>query len=171
VIIVTALNHTQYNAAVQTKTGPARHLDQPCTQPSSRVCTLLSLPRASSPMTVSLRGFTSLMGLDAMDGGTASMRKLSAGELDCDDGTDVVLDVLVPLLVLFLMFGMGATVTFQQLKDAAIAQPKALLTGAFCQFGIMPLIAFVLGKITDLSTSLCVLVRNSIVQWPTGCSV
>lgn len=50
--------------------------------------------------------------------------------IDCDDGVDVVLDVMIPVLVLCLMFGMGATVTFSDLKTAAMRRPKALFTGA-----------------------------------------
>ena len=51
---------------------------------------------------------------------------------------------------------MGAATTFDGLKRAALKSPRALFTGAFCQFGFMPLVAYLLGLIADLDTALCV---------------
>jgi len=49
------------------------------------------------------------------------------------------------LLLIVLMFGMGATLTPQRFREVA-AQPKAVLIGLASQFGWMPLLAFLLAK-------------------------
>ena len=52
---------------------------------------------------------------------------------------------LIALLLIALMFGMGATLTWQRFADLA-RQPRAFLIGTASQFGWMPLLAFGLAK-------------------------
>jgi len=56
---------------------------------------------------------------------------------------------LIALLLIVLMFGMGATLTWDSFKAVA-RQPRAFLIGTASQFGWMPLIAFGLAKGFDL---------------------
>jgi bile acid transporter len=52
---------------------------------------------------------------------------------------------LLGVMMMVIMLGMGASLTF---KDFAIAlrKPMGVLVGLLCQYGIMPLLAFVLAK-------------------------
>jgi len=52
---------------------------------------------------------------------------------------------LLGVLMMFIMLGMGASLTF---KDFAIAlrKPQGIIIGLFCQYGLMPLLAFSLAK-------------------------
>jgi bile acid transporter len=50
---------------------------------------------------------------------------------------------LIGLLLLVLMFGMGATLTWRSFRELA-ANPRAFLIGTASQFGWMPLLAFLL---------------------------
>ncbi len=56
---------------------------------------------------------------------------------------------LLALLLLVLMFGMGATLTLERFREVA-REPRAVLIGLASQFGWMPLLAFVLAKGFDL---------------------
>jgi solute carrier family 10 (sodium/bile acid cotransporter), member 2 len=56
---------------------------------------------------------------------------------------------LIALLLIVLMFGMGATLTVQRFREVA-ANPRALLIGLASQFGWMPLLAFLLATILEL---------------------
>lgn len=58
---------------------------------------------------------------------------------------------LIALLLVVLMFGMGATLTWQRFRDLARA-PRAFLIGTASQFGWMPLLAFGIAKLLDLPT-------------------
>jgi BASS family bile acid:Na+ symporter len=49
---------------------------------------------------------------------------------------------LIALLLIVLMFGMGATLTWQRFRELA-QHPRAFLIGTASQFGWMPLLAFV----------------------------
>jgi bile acid transporter len=56
---------------------------------------------------------------------------------------------LIALLLIVLMFGMGATLTVQRFREVA-ANPRALLIGLASQFGWMPLLAFLLATVLEL---------------------
>jgi BASS family bile acid:Na+ symporter len=56
---------------------------------------------------------------------------------------------LIALLLIVLMFGMGATLTWQRFQDLARA-PRAFLIGTASQFGWMPLVAFGIANFLDL---------------------
>lgn len=56
---------------------------------------------------------------------------------------------LIGVLLIVLMFGMGATLTWNSFRAVA-RQPKAFLIGTASQFGWMPLIAYLLAKGLDL---------------------
>ena len=56
---------------------------------------------------------------------------------------------LIALLLIALMFGMGATLTWQRFRELA-RHPRAFLIGTASQFGWMPLLAFVLAKTLEL---------------------
>lgn len=58
--------------------------------------------------------------------------------------------ILLAVLVIALMAGMGATLTFDDFRRIA-ATPRAVGVGLLSQYGWMPAIAFVLAKICDLS--------------------
>ena len=51
---------------------------------------------------------------------------------------------LLGIMMIIIMFGMGASLTF---KDFAIAlkKPQGILVGLLCQYGLMPFVAFSLG--------------------------
>jgi bile acid transporter len=56
---------------------------------------------------------------------------------------------LIALLLVVLMFGMGATLTVGRFREV-LAQPKAFLIGTASQFGVMPVLAFALAKGLEL---------------------
>ena len=56
---------------------------------------------------------------------------------------------LIALLLIVLMFGMGATLTFQRFQELA-RHPRAFLIGTASQFGWMPLLAFGLARALEL---------------------
>jgi len=56
---------------------------------------------------------------------------------------------LIAVLLIVLMFGMGATLTWQRFRDLA-RHPRAFLIGTASQFGWMPLLAFVLATLLEL---------------------
>lgn len=64
--------------------------------------------------------------------------------------TDRALSVILVVMLLIVMFSLGCTMEFSKIK-AHIWKPKGLLIAMVSQYGIMPLTAFVLGKIFPLS--------------------
>ena len=56
---------------------------------------------------------------------------------------------LIALLLIVLMFGMGATLTWPRFQELA-RHPRAFLIGTASQFGWMPLLAFALAKLLEL---------------------
>ena len=75
------------------------------------------------------------------------------GYCECSEeggGTDPVLDIMLPALVLLLMYGMGCTIYFDDLRNH-FRRPKPLLIGMLSQFCVMPLVAFALGYVFNLS--------------------
>ena len=56
---------------------------------------------------------------------------------------------LLGVMMIIIMFGMGSSLTF---KDFAIAfrKPQAILVGMLCQYGLMPLTAFLLATVFGL---------------------
>jgi bile acid transporter len=56
---------------------------------------------------------------------------------------------LIALLLVVLMFGMGATLTVSRFREV-LAHPRAFLIGTASQFGFMPLLAFALAKALEL---------------------
>ncbi|MFT3928420.1 MAG: hypothetical protein QM778_38180 [Myxococcales bacterium] len=59
---------------------------------------------------------------------------------------------LLGILLIVLMFGMGATLTPERFREVA-REPKAVLIGLASQFGWMPLLAFLLAKGFELPAS------------------
>ncbi len=57
--------------------------------------------------------------------------------------------LLLVVMILVLMFGMGATLTMENFKYA-LRHPKGIIIGFISQFGIMPAIAFFLSRILGL---------------------
>lgn len=57
--------------------------------------------------------------------------------------------VLLAVMILIIMFGMGASLTAGDFKGA-IRRPRLILVGFLSQFGFMPLIAFGLSLLLDL---------------------
>ncbi|MDC0255714.1 bile acid:sodium symporter [Bacteriovoracales bacterium] len=55
------------------------------------------------------------------------------------------------LMIFVLMMGMGSTLSFEAFKNA-FKNPKGLFIGLCSQFGLMPIIAFILAKVFDLPT-------------------
>jgi len=62
---------------------------------------------------------------------------------------------LLSVMMVVIMAGMGASLTF---KDFAIAlrRPQGMLVGLVCQYGIMPLLAFLLAETLGLSPGLSI---------------
>jgi BASS family bile acid:Na+ symporter len=56
---------------------------------------------------------------------------------------------LIALMLVVLMFGMGATLTLARFREV-LARPRAFLIGTASQFGFMPLLAYLLAKGLDL---------------------
>ncbi|MCG5530656.1 bile acid:sodium symporter [Halorhodospira halochloris] len=57
---------------------------------------------------------------------------------------------LLAIMVLIIMFGMGAALTPQDFRNA-LYRPRGMLIGFLSQFGLMPLIAFSLAHLLQLS--------------------
>ncbi|PWF47904.1 bile acid:sodium symporter [Massilia glaciei] len=62
---------------------------------------------------------------------------------------------LLGVLMMVIMLGMGASLTF---KDFAIAlrKPQGVLVGMLCQYGIMPFLAFSLAKVLGLPPAMAI---------------
>ena len=63
----------------------------------------------------------------------------------------MLLEVALGLLILAFSFGLGATLPISDFLQVAKGARKSVLTGFASQFGMMPLIAFVLAHIFDFS--------------------
>ena len=62
---------------------------------------------------------------------------------------------LLGIMMIVIMLGMGASLTWRDFR-IAFRKPKGVLVGLFCQYGIMPLLGFVLAKALGLSQGLTV---------------
>jgi BASS family bile acid:Na+ symporter len=62
---------------------------------------------------------------------------------------------LLGLMMIVIMFGMGASLTWRDFL-IAFRKPKGVLVGLLCQYGIMPLLAFSLAQALGLSPALTV---------------
>jgi len=62
---------------------------------------------------------------------------------------------LLGIMMMVIMFGMGASLTWRDFL-IAFRKPKGVLVGLLCQYGIMPLLAFMLAQALDLSPALTV---------------
>ena len=62
---------------------------------------------------------------------------------------------LLGVMMMVIMMGMGASLTWRDFL-IAFRKPKGVLVGVFCQYGIMPLLAFLLARALDLSPGLTV---------------
>ena len=59
---------------------------------------------------------------------------------------------LLGIMMIVIMLGMGASLTWRDFL-IAFRKPKGVLIGMLCQYGIMPLLAFVMARALDLSPS------------------
>ena len=50
---------------------------------------------------------------------------------------------LLGIMMIVIMLGMGASLTWRDFR-IAFRKPKGVLVGLLCQYGIMPLLAFLL---------------------------
>jgi len=62
---------------------------------------------------------------------------------------------LLGLMMIVIMLGMGASLTWRDFL-IAFRKPKGVLVGLLCQYGIMPLLAFLLAQALNLSPALTV---------------
>jgi BASS family bile acid:Na+ symporter len=62
---------------------------------------------------------------------------------------------LLGLMMIVIMLGMGASLTWRDFR-IAFRKPKGVLVGLLCQYGIMPLLGFLLAKALALSPSMTV---------------
>jgi len=62
---------------------------------------------------------------------------------------------LLGIMMMVIMLGMGASLTWRDFL-IAFRKPKGVLVGLLCQFGIMPLLGFLLAKALGLSPALTV---------------
>lgn len=64
--------------------------------------------------------------------------------------TDLALSVILVIMLLIIMLSLGCTMEFSKIK-AHFLKPKGLAIALVAQYGIMPLTAFVLGKLFRLN--------------------
>ncbi|XP_050014462.1 hepatic sodium/bile acid cotransporter [Alexandromys fortis] len=64
--------------------------------------------------------------------------------------TDKALSIILVFMLLFIMFSLGCTMEFSKIK-AHFLKPKGVIIAMLSQYGIMPLAAFVLGKVFRLN--------------------
>jgi bile acid transporter len=62
---------------------------------------------------------------------------------------------LLGAMMMVIMLGMGASLTWRDFL-IAFRKPKGVLVGLVCQYGIMPLLAFVMAKALDLPPAIAV---------------
>ena len=75
---------------------------------------------------------------------------------------DLLIELSGSFLLFALVFGMSATVDMKALV-AQVKNRRAILTGCFLQFGVLPLLGFLVVKILDLdeATGITLLVVTS----------
>ncbi|XP_011856290.1 PREDICTED: sodium/bile acid cotransporter [Mandrillus leucophaeus] len=64
--------------------------------------------------------------------------------------TDLALSIILVFMLFFVMLSLGCTMEFSKIK-AHLWKPKGLAIALVAQYGIMPLTAFVLGKVFHLN--------------------
>uniref|UniRef100_H0V6P6 Hepatic sodium/bile acid cotransporter n=1 Tax=Cavia porcellus TaxID=10141 RepID=H0V6P6_CAVPO len=64
--------------------------------------------------------------------------------------TDLALSVILVCMLLIIMLSLGCTMEFSRIK-AHLCKPKGLAIAMVAQYGIMPLTAFLLGKVFSLT--------------------
>ncbi|XP_069887337.1 hepatic sodium/bile acid cotransporter [Dipodomys merriami] len=64
--------------------------------------------------------------------------------------TDLALSIILVLMLLIMMLSLGCTMEFSKIK-AHFWKPKGAIIALVAQYGIMPLAAFVLGKVLKLN--------------------
>lgn len=64
--------------------------------------------------------------------------------------TDMALSVILVIMLLIIMLSLGCTMEFSKIK-AHLLKPKGLAIAMVAQYGIMPLTAFLLGKVFQLN--------------------
>lgn len=64
--------------------------------------------------------------------------------------TDLALNIILVIMLLIIMLSLGCTMEFSKIK-AHLWKPKGLAIAMVAQYGIMPLTAFVLGKVFQLN--------------------
>ncbi|XP_021058223.1 sodium/bile acid cotransporter [Mus pahari] len=64
--------------------------------------------------------------------------------------TDTALSIILVLMLLFVMLSLGCTMEFSKIK-AHFWKPKGVIIAMVAQYGIMPLSAFLLGKVFRLT--------------------
>lgn len=64
--------------------------------------------------------------------------------------TDLALSIILVFMLFFVMLSLGCTMEFSKIK-AHLWKPKGLAIALVAQYGIMPLTAFVLGKVFQLN--------------------
>ncbi|WP_163935466.1 bile acid:sodium symporter family protein [Paraferrimonas sp. SM1919] len=69
--------------------------------------------------------------------------------------TDVVTNLILPISLFIIMFGMGLSLTLSDFKRVA-SQPKAALVGIISQFIALPIVAFIIASAVNLSPELAV---------------
>jgi bile acid transporter len=62
---------------------------------------------------------------------------------------------LLGLMMIVIMFGMGASLTWRDFR-IAFRKPKGVLVGLLCQYGIMPLLGYLMAQALGLSPALTV---------------
>ena len=67
----------------------------------------------------------------------------------------MIIDIFLPLSLLFIMFTLGIGLTIQNFKNI-IKQPKALVLGLVNQMILLPLIAFIIMLIIKLPSEMAV---------------
>eukprot|EP00062_Callorhinchus_milii_P015869 gi/632966569/ref/XP_007899491.1/ PREDICTED: ileal sodium/bile acid cotransporter-like isoform X1 [Callorhinchus milii] len=65
---------------------------------------------------------------------------------------DLVVTTIMTIMLFFIMLAMGCTVSFTKMWNH-IKRPWGILVGFVCQFGLMPLIGFVLSFLFQLKTA------------------
>ena len=67
----------------------------------------------------------------------------------------MIIDIFLPLSLIFIMFTLGIGLTIQDFKNI-IKQPKALILGLVNQMILLPLIAFIIMLIIKLPSEMAV---------------
>ncbi len=62
---------------------------------------------------------------------------------------------LLGVMMMLIMLGMGASLTFKDFR-IAFKKPKGILIGLLCQYGIMPFLAYTLAVVLGLSPALAI---------------